>query len=361
MITQAFTSKSSDTVHTAHYDPATGASDCSCAGWRFVRAGQPRGCKHTKELEAKYAPAFDLSAPTAPLPVTLAPEPVVTNAVEPMLASAMTHASLADYCSDAWVMEPKIDGHRLLVSVTGKTVFCYSRGGKPRTVPPAMLAELATLPEGLYDGELHIPGGMSSDVTRTDRVADLRLALFDVLRAFGCDVMSSPGTKRRDILLAAVGTGRSLVYVVPQLPVSKAGVEALWAQGEEGAVIKRTTAVYVPGRRSAEWIKVKKAGAAVCTIVGFEAGLCGPYSCVTLTEDGVDRPAFPVKSQNNLVIAEFAANPDAFLGRKLVVSFTERFPATQVMRHPMFDHWASDDEAAGHVAAPWAYIAKKSA
>jgi len=128
--------------------------------------------------------------------------------------------------------------------------------------------------------------------------------------------------------------------------------------GEEGAVLKRLTATYQPGRRSADWVKVKKAGAAVCTVVGFEAGLCGPYSCVTLTEDGCDRAAFPVKSQNNLVIAEFAATPDAFLGRKLVVSFTERFPQTQVMRHPSFDHWASPEEVGGQVAVGWCYVGK---
>jgi uncharacterized protein YodC (DUF2158 family) len=263
-------------------------------------------------------------------------------------------------------MEPKIDGHRLMIRVTanwgatgGKTVCCYSRGGKLRALPPAMHAEVAQLGPGLYDSELFVPGGMSSDVTRTDRVHDLRLAMFDVLEGFGTSLIHQPSDQRRSVLVKAVSSlPGAYVAVLPQFPVSKEGVEALWAAGEEGAVIKRIAATYQPGRRSSDWVKVKKAGVAVCTVVGYEAAKLGPYSCVKVTEDGADRQAFAVKTLNPDEMRALAANPESFIGRKLVVSYTERFPATQVMRHPMWDHWASAEEAAGNVTAPWAYVAK---
>lgn len=48
-----FPSSSSDAVYTALFDTDTGASSCNCKGWIFKRHDKPRGCKHTKALEAE--------------------------------------------------------------------------------------------------------------------------------------------------------------------------------------------------------------------------------------------------------------------------------------------------------------------
>ena len=411
MITETFASKSSSAVHTANYDPQTGASDCSCSGWRFQRAGKERGCTHTKQMWAKHAQTCTIEEPVLSLSARIAAnvarlttinnadaldaglaivakqaaqlvsafgtqasllgdeyvaaQPVVAAPTvvgfKPMLAIAMTAGRvIEDYCTDAYVMQLKVDGHRVVVRKTGDVVLVSSdrEGVRPATtVTPAIMADLKKLPDGIFDGEINVPGGMSSDVTRIDLIAQRRLALFDVMALNGRDLTGESFDSRNAHLVGVVtGLDLSSVYVLPVVPVSKATVEAWWAEGAEGAIIKRRAGTYTQALRSPEWIKVKKCGASVCTVTGFKAGKLGAYSMTTLIEDATQN-VLSVKTLNNDELrAIAAAGPDAYIGTKLVVSFIERFPLTKAMRHPMFDHWASPEEVnGGDLNVAWCY------
>src|SRR5437773_11689366 len=63
--------------------------------------------------------------------------------------------------------------------------------------------------------------------------------------------------------------------VVPSDYIEARGVDyynAVIARGLEGIIAKRTDARYVPGKRSRDWIKIKKKTTLDCVIAGITAG-----------------------------------------------------------------------------------------
>lgn len=330
---ELFQSKSSpgSPPYEAIYDSDTGNSSCSCRGWRIKRINKPRECDHTRRMVAKYGGGT---------PVPVAPEPVKPMTfIEPMLASGAADlgedkVNLADYRDETvWIMEPKIDGHRMIVHYDGQ-VLAYIRGGKIRQLP-LHIAQTITekLPKGVYDGELFYPGGKASDVVRVDVAGRLRLVLFDLLTE---SCIQQPYWMRREALIEA---GEALeandpVGVIMAWPVDAHKINEIWERGGEGVVIKRLSSMYRPGARSRDWVKIKKEGTTVATIIGFMDGKNGPYSRVRVRENGRE---FDVKTLDNDHLRRFAAHSDAYVGRKLVISYNERL-ASGALRHPMFDH-----------------------
>ena len=270
-----------------------------------------------------------------------------------MLASAMTDpvtgAAFNARFADGWCLEEKLDGHRCVVIVgqRGTQIDAFSRPrnglAHRRDLPPHILAQLRRFPEGVYDGELVAASGKAWDVVSGG--AQLVLVLFDVLNAKGRDVTGAwTYLERRDALLFVLGklpTSQTAISTVASVPPSWARVQAIWARGGEGVILKRAASVYRPGMRSTDWIKVKQAHAATLTITGYEAGKSGPFSKLALV-DG-DGHATTVKTLGNALLRAITVNPAAFLGRRVVITYQEKTPAG-AYRHGIFDHFAGQGE-----------------
>lgn len=179
-----------------------------------------------------------------------------------------------------WVYEPKWDGHRALIRLrpaTGGDAGSWGRldvvssTGKPRTEQwPFIAAELPALvtvaPSGravgdgstILDGEVIAYGddGRHSFglVGRTDRRH--ALVLFDVLRLDGLDLTGRPWHERRELLEHRVRAGGS-VQITPVTDDAEAMEAATRAQRFEGVIAKRRDSLYLPGRRTPAWFKVK--------------------------------------------------------------------------------------------------------
>jgi bifunctional non-homologous end joining protein LigD len=172
---------------------------------------------------------------------------------------------------EGWLHEVKWDGMRILADVHEGRLVLTSRNGNDVT---ASFPELAGL-EGAYDdmlldGEVvALDAGRPSfaalaermhvqDRRKAERLAATRpvtLMVFDLLRLFGQDLTSQPLSARRELLERLDLDGRH--WQVP--PVYTDGVElyrATLEQGLEGVVSKRASSPYLPGRRSAEWLKL---------------------------------------------------------------------------------------------------------
>lgn len=333
MITKVFESASSDAKHTARFDPATGEGSCSCPAWRFKRGDKERTCKHVKALAA------DGGASAIELPPVVTPATgQVPAPLKPMLASAMTKTTFADHANAAWGLEVKFDGHRVLIRVADGMVTAWSRprdgAAKVRKLAPRIVAALLQMPDGLYDGE----------VDASLRSFTSPLVLFDICEVLGERVTAKTLRERRAMLLIAVEhvqTDRVCIMVPALEPVTYDAVEAIWASGGEGVILKRLDATYQPGKRSADWVKVKKAGSAVCELTGFKKGEMGPFSVMALrAPDGHDTT---VKVLTNALRAEIAASPESFIGRRVVISYCEINKSGRY-RHGIFDHFAAGGE-----------------
>ena len=187
--------------------------------------------------------------------------------MRPMLATPTTSVPTGE----GWLHEVKWDGMRILADVHEGRLVLTSRNGNDVTASFPELAGLAgAYDDMLLDGEVvALDAGRPSfaalaermhvqDRRKAERLAATRpvtFMVFDLLRLFGQDLTSQPLTARRELLERLDLDGRH--WQVP--PVYSDGAElyrATLEQGLEGVVSKRASSPYLPGRRSAEWVKL---------------------------------------------------------------------------------------------------------
>jgi bifunctional non-homologous end joining protein LigD len=162
---------------------------------------------------------------------------------------------------DVWRFEPKWDGHRAIVRVRGDRVDIVSSSGSARTEQWSWIvaARAAFLDrDAVYDGEVIAYDERGSHsfglVGRSDRPH--ALVVFDLLAAGGSELMSRPWEHRRARLEASLVPDAAIQLT----PVASDGA-VLWDvtrnAGFEGVVAKRVDSLYLPGRRTTSWRKVK--------------------------------------------------------------------------------------------------------
>jgi ATP-dependent DNA ligase len=285
---------------------------------------------------------------------------------DPMLASKMPSGkTIEDYQSDAYILEEKYDGHRIVVRVFNSgLVTARSRVGNVRVLPDHIvneLSQLAPLAPIVIDGELVVPAGKSYGVTDGANKGTETYVVFDIIEVLGKPVGYGYADRRNMLMIAYNQIDKPSnprgVEVAAQYIVSDEVVKRIWARGGEGAVIKKVDSLYRQGVRSPDWIKVKKEESAVITITGWEAGKSGSYSvAVGKDENGT---VIKVKTLDNRELdaaAEEAMRLEKlkqginvqpliapWIGRRLVVTMQERTPDGKA-RHSMWDHWLGEEE-----------------
>jgi len=192
---------------------------------------------------------------------------------------------------DAWAYEMKWDGVRAVAYVQGGTVRLMSRNDLDVTrsypevaAPPAGLAGEAVV----LDGELVTfdDRGRPSfarlqermhvrDVAAARRLAErvpVVYLVFDVLSVGGRPLLRTPYSERRAALVGLDVNGDAW-RVPPSFRGPGADVLAASKEtGLEGVVAKRLTSVYLPGRRSPDWRKVKHVRMQEVVIAGWRPG-----------------------------------------------------------------------------------------
>jgi bifunctional non-homologous end joining protein LigD len=287
---------------------------------------------------------------------------------KPMLASPLSKGTIVNWKD--WVLEEKFDGHRLLIEVARDgQVTAYTRPRRragvssktmaTRALPRHLELALGALTPGVYDGEC-IGGTTSTDVTRLDLQKNLRFAAFDVLEMRGQSLTGQPWFERHVLLreaIADLGVSQGPVFAVLSIGLERerdvtAFTERIWREGGEGAILKYRHALYHSGKRSPEWLKVKKLQTAVLTVIGFEASRGeiqnrGPFAMVLLEDaDGLQTS---VKTVNDAELAKFEREaktvkpgaPHPAIGRSLRIEYQDR-TRTEGYRSPRWDRWEEE-------------------
>ena len=204
--------------------------------------------------------------------------------MRPMLASRGTTVPTGP----GWLHEVKWDGMRVLVEVTGGRLRIWSRNENDVTVSFPELHGLAAAVgdhDLLVDGEVvafadGIPTfGALADRMHVGNAARARvlaqrnpvtLIVFDLLRLDGSDLMGRPLTERR-AALDALGLGDVHWQVPAAYDDGPMLLEATKVQGLEGIVSKKRTSIYVPGRRTADWLKFPHRGTTSYVVGGWRS------------------------------------------------------------------------------------------
>ncbi len=187
--------------------------------------------------------------------------------MRPMLATVGTTVPVGS----AWAHEVKWDGMRILADVREGQLRMYSRVENEVTVSYPELAPLADLYDDmLLDGEvvalhdgrpsfgaladrIHVKDRRRAEILSTTR--PVTFMIFDLLRLYGQDLTGQPLSARRELLEKLDLTGPH-VQVPPVYDDGEQLYAATREQGLEGMVSKRLTSAYLPGRRSADWVKL---------------------------------------------------------------------------------------------------------
>lgn len=349
---------------------------CTCQGWKTRRAEKPRICTHIKDHVAKeqmfrlegrgeftYVVGIVSDDGAASDPILLsAPSKVQKSKsndladaeargyVSPMLALPMPEDRTFEDYHD-WVMELKYDGERTVLAVTeGGEYIAWSRPGKDKKVglekrlKAHIERDVAQLPVGVYDCELVRKEltGKSYNVRDGKYANDLMLVIFDIMRLGADDVTGHPYTGRRMLLerIANKLNSKNIILAETMIADFKT-VKVLWGKGLEGVILKRPESLYRKGRRTPDWVKIKKAEAAICQITGFLEGENGPYSRVSLLHpSGIQTRA---KTKNGAWLREFKKNPDKWIGKWLVIAHYGRTD-TKFRGPIIWDHMAEEHE-----------------
>lgn len=221
-----------------------------------------------------------------------------------MLASPMESRAVDDYSE--YVAEEKFDGMRCQIHVSGNKVKIFSRdlNDITRSFPEIVAAfSQKDLPELVLDGEIcvfkdqtimpfqHLQKriGLKKPSKKIIEQHPTTLIAYDVLYFDGEPVFENTLTERRNLLSKVSETHE--VPVTTQFEIKiRDHIDELFeralAHGNEGLMLKKKDSVYEYGQRRKSWLKVKKPGGSIDTIMMYaHAGSGkrgGTYSDFTL-------------------------------------------------------------------------------
>jgi DNA ligase 1 len=195
-------------------------------------------------------------------------------------------------------VEPKYDGVRVQIHYQKTKVSSFSRNLENTT---AMFPELSEIGKELDGDEVILDSeavGVDPktnklipfqetmtrkrkyDIAAAQTSVPLKFFVFDILYKNGIDLLSTPLSKRREILEKTLRPKRILA-LSPQIITDNAETlrkyhDEQLKKGLEGAVVKKWESPYEPGRRNYSWVKFKeeegKTGKLTDTIDGVIMG-----------------------------------------------------------------------------------------
>jgi bifunctional non-homologous end joining protein LigD len=194
--------------------------------------------------------------------------------LQPMLAT-LTDAPFDD---PDWVFESKWDGFRMVAVIKRGRVTLYSRNGQivSENYKPVAKALEKVEHDAVIDGELVAIDGkgisrfqLLQNALRT--TARLRYCVFDLMEVDGEDLRRLPLLERKGRLKPIVPKDRLVSFSNHRARYGKRYFKEAERKGLEGIMAKRADSLYLPGARSADWLKIKTAKRQEAVIVGFTA------------------------------------------------------------------------------------------
>ncbi|TNJ63014.1 ATP-dependent DNA ligase [Paenibacillus hemerocallicola] len=184
----------------------------------------------------------------------------------------LLETSKSAFDSPDHIFEPKIDGHRLLLSRPNGQTHLYTRQNNECTQQYPELYDIAQ-DDILLDSEVACVDRDSSLIDfesvmerfsprKADKVLGLSAAqpanyiVFDILRYKGEDLRGWPLMKRKE-LLAGIDFGNPRISVVPYIEREGERLyQEIVSRQMEGNVAKRKESIYVSDQKSLSWLKI---------------------------------------------------------------------------------------------------------
>jgi len=214
---------------------------------------------------------------------------------------------------ERYIFEPKIDGHRLILSLEGGEVRLFTRHNNDvtRQYPELHDVPIEDNSDVVLDGEVACIDPESGSIdfelimerfaTRKPMAIQqamirqpVHFYVFDILRYRGRDLRSLPLLERKKILAEVVRPSPYCSVVMSVEGNGTALFEVIKQRGMEGIVAKRMTSRYV-GRRSANWLKIINYTYATVQIAGYRRNQFGWLAHYNGRPVGIIELAVPIE------------------------------------------------------------------
>ncbi|GIU98590.1 MAG: ATP-dependent DNA ligase [Actinomycetota bacterium] len=212
----------------------------------------------------------------------------------PAFAPMLAEGGYAPFDDPGWWFEPKLDGMRAIVTMATDATRIASRTGRDvteRYPELRQLHELVNQVNAVLDGEIvcfDADGRVSfealqqrmhltneREIARAAKASPVALVAFDLLWLDGRRTTELALEERRELLTAVVEPDHRLQVVAHVEGAGTLFTERARELGLEGVVAKRLGSRYQPGRRSADWRKIKLTRTQDCVILGYTPGRGG--------------------------------------------------------------------------------------
>jgi bifunctional non-homologous end joining protein LigD len=203
-------------------------------------------------------------------------EPRPRRKYAPMLATLARDVPRGD----DWLYEVKWDGYRAIGDIHGGEATLTSRRGNDLTTRFATVARAlertVKTPDCVLDGEvcaLDEEGRATFSAMQQGKSGTRYVFVaFDLLEIEGEPMIDRPLTERRERLETLLDRRNRTVLFSDSFEDGRALLEAAKQQRYEGIVAKKASSRYQPGRRSAEWLKIKTHARQEFVIAGYTKG-----------------------------------------------------------------------------------------
>jgi DNA ligase-1 len=219
--------------------------------------------------------------------------------IEPMLAT-LTNPLIE--LRGSWIIEPKYDGERIIAVRYGDEISLWTRRNIQASYKfPEIVEALKNNINGknwILDGEMTVSGGFRQLLNRNveDRFKISLLSkknpatynIFDIMCYEKEDLIKKPIIERKGILMRVVNPDKR-IEIVPFNEANNVEDQFLnyLKKGFEGAVIKNSYSKYEPGRRSDQWLKIKKGDSVDVHIIGATRSTGSiPFGALIMEKDG---------------------------------------------------------------------------
>ncbi len=161
---------------------------------------------------------------------------------------------------------------RRLIDLTGRYPELADLHRAVRGQPAVLDGEIIVLSGGRPDFETLLARHQLASRARRRQAALAHPATyvaFDLLYWKGQNIMGYPLYRRQELLSETLSEGDHLVLSRPVRESGTAYAQAVFARGLEGVMAKRVESPYLPGKRSRDWLKLKRPRGLSGAIVGY--------------------------------------------------------------------------------------------
>lgn len=205
------------------------------------------------------------------------------------LISPMLAASSQPFDSDDYLFEVKWDGYRCLaylddntilrsrnmLGLTGKFPELNGLHKKIKKTPAILDGEIVVMRDGRPAFAALQSRGRMSDIKVIGNASLERPAVFvsfDILYHDGKNIMGKPLSERKGILEEAVHFGQEIALSQAIYKEGRSFYDACVKEGLEGVVAKKLDSLYLPGKRTSLWKKIRHNREADLVVCGYQHG-----------------------------------------------------------------------------------------